>query len=538
MTTAKRWTLIVTVLGSSIVFLDSAVVSVALPAIGREPRLFVDVLEGQNYIQYGYLLTLSAFLVLAGALSDYFGRRRLFVIGLVGFGATSLLCGIAPNIEILIVARLLQGAAGAILVPGSLAILTTNFEGEEQGRAFGIWAGASGVAPILSPFIGGLLVDEVSWRAIFLLNVPFILVAIWASLRYVKESRDEHASSRFDWPGAVLVAIAVGGLAFGAIYGQQRQWQDPLAFVAIGVGALTTVAMPFYFARARNPLIPLSMFRSRNFTITNLSTLLIYGALYVGLLFLPIFMQGTIGYSAPAVGLGSIPGPLFLIFLSTRFGAMAARIGPRLFMTVGPLIMGAGQLWLARIPSDSQAWQLHLTDPQSYLPPASYLVDFLPASLATGLGLAMMVAPLTTALMRSVPARQAGVASAVNNAISRVGPQLAGALIFVIITASFYAALAARVPGIDVNSPAVREALPPLNAPALSVPAEQVLAAREASTEAFRLAMLGNFVLLVAGAAVNFFGISNRQALAGGTGASAGGPGAEQDATGAAPPRD
>jgi EmrB/QacA subfamily drug resistance transporter len=523
-TTSERWTLITAVLGSSIVFLDSAVVSVALPAIGREERLFVDVLEGQNYIQYGYLLTLSAFLVLAGALSDYFGRRRLFVIGLVGFGVTSLLCGLAPNIEVLIVARLLQGAAGAILVPGSLAILTTNFEGEAQGRAFGVWAGASGVAPILGPFVGGLLVDEVSWRAIFLINIPFILVAVWACLRYVKETRDEHASGRFDWLGAVLVAVAVGGLAFGAIYGQQRQWADPLAFVAIGVGALTTIALPFYFGRVPNPLIPLGMFRSRNFTVTNLSTLLIYGALYVGLLFQPIFMQGALGYSAPAVGLGSIPGPLFLIFLSTRFGTLAGRYGPRVFMAVGPAIMAAGQLWLARVPSDSQPWQLRLGDTSSYLPPTSYLVDFLPASLAIGLGLAIMVAPLTTALMRSVPGRQAGVASAINNAISRVGPQLAGALIFVIVTASFYAALAARVPGLDVNSPQVREALPPLNAPAPTVPAEQVVVAREASTEAFRLAMLGNFALLMVGAATNAVGISNRQALAGRRSAATGAP--------------
>jgi EmrB/QacA subfamily drug resistance transporter len=512
-TTSKRWTLIVAVLGSSIVFLDSAVVTVALPAIGQEPRLFVDVLEGQSYIQYGYLLTLSAFLVLAGALSDYFGRRKLFVIGLVGFGVTSLLCGIAPNIEFLIVARLLQGAAGAILVPGSLAILTTNFEGEAQGRAFGIWAGASGVAPILGPFVGGLLVDEVSWRAIFLLNIPFIAVAVWAALRHVRESRDEDADGRFDWLGAVLVALAVGGLSFGAIYGQQRQWQDPMAFVAIGIGALATIAMPLYFARAPNPLIPLGLFRARNFTVTNVSTLLIYGAFYVGLLFQPIYMQGSLGYSAPAVGLGSLPGPLFLIFLSTKFGALAARYGPRLFMTVGPLLVAAGQLWLARIPADSPPWQLRLGDPSTYLPTSGYLVDILPSSLAVGLGLAILVAPLTTALMRSVPGRQAGVASAINNAISRVGPQLAGALIFIVVTASFYSALATRVPGLDVNSAEVRAALPPLNAPAPTVAAEQAEAARVASTEAFHLAMLGNAVLLVLGAAVNAFGINNRQAL-------------------------
>ena len=517
MTADKRWTLIAAVLGSSIVFLDSSVLPVALPAIGREPRLFVDVLEAQNYIQYGYLLSLSALLILAGALSDFYGRRKLFVIGLIGFGVTSVLCGLAPNLEVLILARLFQGAAGAILVPGSLAILTTSFEGEEQGRAFGVWAGASGVAPILGPFVGGVLVDDVSWRAIFLLNIPFIIAAVWAAQRHVKESRDESASGHFDWLGALLVAVAVGGLSFGAIYGQQRQWQDPLAFIAIGVGALTTILLPFYFARARNPLVPLQLFRSRNFTVTNVSTLLIYGALYVGFLFQPIFMQGSLGYSAPAVGISSIPGSLFLIFLSTRFGALADRYGPKLFMTVGPLLIGAGQLWLARVPSDSIPWQLTLTDPSTYLPSASYLTDFLPSSLLSGLGLAIMVAPLTTALMRSVPSRQAAVASAINNAISRVGPQLAGALIFVVVTASFYSALAARVPGIDVNSAEVRAALPPLNQPAPEVPVEQVVAAREASTQAFHLAFIGNFTLLLLGAATNWFGISNSQAMVRGT---------------------
>jgi EmrB/QacA subfamily drug resistance transporter len=513
----KRWTLVAAVLGSSIVFLDSAVLPVALPAIGREDALFVDVLEAQNYIQYGYLLSLSALLILAGALSDFFGRRKLFVIGLFGFGATSVLCGLAPNLEVLILARLLQGAAGAILVPGSLAILTTSFEGEEQGRAFGVWAGASGVAPILGPFVGGILVEDVGWRAIFLLNIPLIAVAIWAARRYVKESRDERASGRFDWLGALLVALAVGGLAFGSIYGEQRQWQDPIAFVAIGIGLLTTLAMPFYFARAPNPLVPLELFRSRNFTVTNVSTLLIYGALYVGFLFQPIFMQGVIGYSPPAVGLSSIPGSLFLIFLSTRFGALANRLGPKTFMTVGPLLIAAAQLWLARVPADSVPWQLTLTNPSSYLPPGSYLVDFLPASLLSGIGLSIMVAPLTTALMRAVPSRQAAVASAINNAISRVGPQLAGALIFVVVTASFYSSLAARLPGVDVHSAPVRAALPPLNQPAQGVPAEQVVAARDASTEAFHLAMLGNFTLLVLGAATNWLGISNRQALVRGT---------------------
>ena len=234
--TAKTWTLVAAVLGSSVVFLDSSVLTVALQAIGREPRLYVDVLEGQNYIYYGYLLTLSTFLVLAGALSDYYGRRRVFVIGLVGFALTSLLCAIAPNIEVLIIARLIQGAAGAVLVPGSLAILTTTFDGPEQGRAFGIWAAATAVAPIFGPFVGGVLVDNLSWRWVFLINLPLIAIAAWAALRYVKESRDEQASGRFDWLGALFVAVAVGGLSFGAIYGAAAPVAGPHCVRCAGCG--------------------------------------------------------------------------------------------------------------------------------------------------------------------------------------------------------------------------------------------------------------------------------------------------------------
>lgn len=508
----KSWTLVAAVLGSGIVFLDSAVLPVALPAIGREPRLFVEVYEAQNYIQWGYMLTLSALLVLAGALTDFFGRRRMFVIGLVGFGVTSIVCGLAPNLELLIVARLVQGAAGALLVPGSLAILTTTFSGAEQGRAFGIWAGASGAAAILGPFVGGVLVEDVSWRAIFLLNVPFILIAIWAAQRHIAESRDEEATGSFDWLGSLLVALAVGGLSFGTIYGQQRQWQDPLAFAALGVGALATVALPFYFGRVSNPLVPLQMFRSRNFAVTNLSTLLIYGSLYVTFIYLPIYLQGALGYTPPGVGIGSVPGSLFLIFLSARFGSLASRLGPRWFMTIGPLLMAGGVLWLARIPATSEPWQLRLADPTSYMPSSGYLVDLLPGLLVFGIGISMMVAPLTTALMRSVPGRQAGLASAINNAISRVGPQLAGALIFIVVTAGFYAALQARLPDMDMNSAQVRRDIPPLNAPDPSVPPAQVAAAREASTDAFHLAMITGAGLLVLGALVNAVGIDDRQA--------------------------
>lgn len=505
--TRQRWILAAAVLGSGIVFLDSTVVNVALPRIGRDlPRLFLGVLEGQAYIYNAYLLTLCALLILAGALSDFYGRRRMFIYGLVGFGATSVLCGFAPNMELLVLFRVLQGAAGAMLVPGSLALLTANFSGEEQGRAFGIWAGASGATTILGPVVGGLLVDTISWRAAFFVNVPLVVVAVWATWRHVTESRDEQASPHFDWFGAVLVALAVGGLAFGAIYGQQRAWRDPVGYVALAVGAVTTIALPIAMARSKHPLIPLSLFRSRNFTVTNLSTLVIYGALYVTFYYLVIFQQGTLGYTAAAAGLGGIPGTLFLIFFSARFGSLAARYGPRWFMAAGPVVMALGVLWFARIPANSSPWRFSPSDPSTYAPTLSYVVDFLPGSIIFGLGIMMMVAPLTTALMTSVPVRNSGVGSAINNAISRVGPQLAGALIFVFLTASFYSQLASRLVGVDVSSESFRARVSPLNTPADPTIAAVV---REASTNSFHLAMLVGAAMLLVGALINAVGIRN-----------------------------
>jgi EmrB/QacA subfamily drug resistance transporter len=503
----RRWILVAAVLGSGIVFLDSTVVNVALPRIGKDlPRLWFGVLEGQSYVYNAYLLSLCALLILAGALSDYFGRRRMFLWGLAGFGVTSVLCGLAPNIELLVLFRILQGVAGAILVPGSLALLTANFEGEAQGRAFGLWAGASGATTILGPFIGGLLVDTISWRAAFLINVPLILIALWATYVHVPESRDESASRHFDWIGSAIVALAVGGLAFGTIYGQQRDWQDPLGYLALAVGVLCTIALPFYMARASHPLIPLSLFRSRNFTVTNISTLVIYGALYVTFYYLTLFVQGTIGYTAAAAGLAGIPGTLFLTFLSARFGALAGRVGSRIFMTVGPAIMALGVLWYARMPATTTAWHLEPQNPSTFLPPLSYVIDLLPASIIFGLGLSLLVAPLTTALMRSIPAQKAGLGSAINNAISRVGPQLAGALIFVFITASFYSYIATRRADVNVNDPAFRKAVSPLNPSSLLGMGDLV---RDASTASFHLAMMVGAALLILGAIVNAVGIQD-----------------------------
>jgi EmrB/QacA subfamily drug resistance transporter len=508
----ERWTLIAAVLGSSIVFVDSSVVTVALPRIGRElPTTVLGVLEGQLYVYTGYLLTLSALLVLAGALSDYYGRRRIFLIGLVGFGLTSVLCGLAPNMEFLVASRVLQGAAGAILVPGSLALLTANFTGEAQGRAYGVWAAATAATTILGPFIGGILVDTISWRVAFLINVPLVIVAVWATLQHVPESRNERATGHFDWLGAAVVGIAVGGLSFGATYGQQRDWRDPLAYVALAAGLVATIAFPYLMARSREPLVPLELFRSRNFSVTNISTFLIYGALYVTFYYLALFLQGVLGYSASAAGLAGIPGGVLLVVLSTRFGALSARYGPKIFMTVGPALMAIGVLWFARVPATSPAWAFTPGDPSTWIPPSQYFVDFLPGQIIFGFGLAMMVAPLTTALMTSVPVRNSGVASAVNNAISRVGPQLAGAVIFVAITASFYSGMAARIPGADTSDPTFRHDYPPMLVPRTSDPRAQ--ADREQSTEAFHLAMYVGAALLLAGALVNAVGISNDVAL-------------------------
>lgn len=520
----KRWTMIAVVLGSAVVFLDTSVVNLALPRIGEEltSDLF-GTLEAQSYVAYGYFVTLSALLILAGGLTDFHGRRRMFSFGLIGFAGTSLLCGIAPSIEILIAARVLQGAAGALVVPGSLAIITASFEGEERGRAFGVWAGASAATTILGPFVGGLLVNTISWRMAFLVNLPLLAVAYIATTRYVPESRDPDASGHFDWLGSFVIVLAVGGLAFGTIRGQQQGWGEPLAIGSLAVGALAAIAFPFMMLHRRDPLVPPRLFRSRNFTVTNLSTLVIYGALYVSLTFQGIFLIGTLGYNEQAAGIAGLPSTLLLVLFSTRFGKLAARFGPKLFMALGPAIMALGLLWLVRMPSDSEAWVFGSGPGSSLVPPADYLVDLFPALVVFGSGLMMMVAPLTTALMTSVPERNAGVASAINNAISRVGSPLVTAVIFVAVASSFYASIERQVPEVDVDSSAFRTDVSPLNQPSEDVPARVREAARSASTDAFHLAALVSAGLMLLGAAINAVGIRNPGAV----GRHAG-PGAEQ----------
>jgi predicted MFS family arabinose efflux permease len=409
--------------------------------------------------------------------------------------------------EILIVARVLQGAAGALVVPGSLSIITATFTGEERGRAFGIWAGASAATTILGPLLGGLLVNTVSWRAAFLVNLPLVVIALVATLRAVPESRDGSATGRFDWLGSAVIALAVGGLAFGTIRGQQQGWLEPAVLVSLGIGAVAAVALPFMMIRRSDPLVPPWLFRSRNFTVTNLSTLVIYGALYVSLTFQGIFLIGVLGYNEQAAGLAGLPSTVLLVLFSTRFGALAARFGPRRFMAVGPAIMGLGLLWLARIPATSDGWRLGMSEGSSLLPPADYWIDLFPALFVFGAGLTCMVAPLTTALMTSVPSTNAGIASAINNAVSRVGSPLITAVIFVAVASSFYGSIAEAVPGTDVDAASFRREVAPLNEPSGDVSLEVREASREASADAFHLAVVVSSLLLFAGAAINAVGI-------------------------------
>jgi hypothetical protein len=321
------------------------------------------------------------------------------------------------------------------------------------------------------------------------------------------ETRDEDASGRFDWLGAFVAVVAVGGLAFGVIRGQDRQWQDPASFVAIGMGLVALIAFPILMVRRPNPLVPLSLFRSRDFATINLSTLLIYGALYVGLYFQVLFLQGVLGYTPLAAGAAQLPVGIILTAFSARVGGLAARIGARPLLIVGPAIMAVSQAWLIRIPSDSQPWLAYLCDPASLIPPWDTIVDVLPSTFLFGIGITLVVAPLTSTLMNSIPEARAGIGSAINNAISRIGQPILSAVFFIVVTGSFYAALGALVPGIDPSSSEVRAQVQPLNPPAPGTPPQVAAAAQTASTDAFHLAALAGTVLLAGGAVVNAVGL-------------------------------
>ncbi|MES2209976.1 MAG: MFS transporter [Chloroflexota bacterium] len=508
MTSSSRGALAAAIIGSAIVFLDGTIVNIALPRIGATlPAVTIGVLEGQVYVVAGYMATLAAFLLLAGALGDRYGRRRIFLLGLAGFGVTSVVCGLAPSLDVLAAARLLQGVAGALLVPGSLAIITATFEGADRGRAFGIWAAWTSAVAIFGPPVGGTLVELYGWQSIFLVNAPLVVVGVVLTLRYVPDLRPITDRTRFDWLGALVAAVAVGGLSFGAIRGQQVAWTEPGPLVMLGVGLVAVVVFPVLMVRRRDPLVPPELFRNRTFTAINISTVLIYAALYVLLYMQSLFLQGVLGYSPLGAALIGLPTGIALALISAWAGVLAGRYGPRRFLVGGPLVMAAGTLWWLRVPSDSTPWLAQAGDPASLVPPLAAFIDPLPAILGFGIGIAFVVAPLTSTLMSAVAVERAGLASAINNALSRVGQPLASAVIFILITERFYASLAAAVPGLDSRSGDLRAAVQPLNAPDPSVGTAIEQAARLASTESFHATILVVAGLLLAGAWVNWRGL-------------------------------
>ena len=428
-------TLVATILGSTIVFLDSTVVNVSLPAIQSD----LDTgLAGQQWIVEAYMLTLVSLMLVGGSLGDLYGRKRMFILGLTGFAVCSVLCAIAPTDETLVAARALQGIAGALLVPGSLAILAATFEGEARGRAVGLWTAWAGISTLVGPVGGGLLV-ELDWRLIFWVNIPLIVATVILAQRVITESVDPEAVRGIDGVGILLSALGLAGPVFALIEQPMRGFSDPLVWGPLVGGILLFVGFVAWEARARAPMLPLELFRSHNFSFVNLSTLFVYAALGGAFFFITLFLQQVAGYTALQAGAATTPPTILMFLLSGRFGALASRIGPRLVMGIGPLIGALGLGLLVRVDSD-----------------VNYLVDVFPAMVLFGLGLSMTVAPLTTTVLDSVEERHVGVASGVNNAVARVAGVLAIAALGAVISAQFSSSLDDRVAGQPLGAEAAK----------------------------------------------------------------------------------
>ena len=403
-----RWVLAVTVLGSGVAFLEATVVNVALPEIGRD--LDADT-AGLQWVLNGYLLTLASLILLGGSLGDRLGRRRIFNLGVVWFTAASVLCAVAPNVETLVAARVLQGVGGALLTPGSLAIIEATFHKDDRARAIGAWSGLGGVAAAVGPLLGGYLVDSVSWRAIFLLNIPLGAFVVVMANRHVPETKDPSATGRLDYAGATLVALGLAATTFALIQAPEAG-SGMLVPVAAVVGVAALAAFLWVEHRSSNPMMPLEVFASKQFTAANVVTFAVYGAL-AGVFFLLVaFLQISLGYSAIAAGAASLPVTLLMLLFSARAGALAQRIGARIPLTLGPLIIAAGMLLMTTIsPGDS------------------YVTGILPAVLVYGVGLTLVVAPVTATVLAAADANHAGVASGINNAVARVAGLVAVAVL-------------------------------------------------------------------------------------------------------------
>jgi EmrB/QacA subfamily drug resistance transporter len=404
-----RWVIAATVLGSGMAAIDATVVGIALPSIGRQFHAALGTLQ---WVVTGYTLTLSALLLLGGSLGDHFGRRKVFSVGVVWFCLASATCAVSPDSTALIVTRVLQGVGAALLTPGSLAIIEASFDPGDRGRAIGAWSGLGGVATAAGPLLGGYLITAASWRWIFLINVPIGAFVLWSSARHVPESKDPTATSSIDVGGAILAMAALGGLTYGLIEGPTRGWSDPSVLGLLVLGVIAASAFLLVERWSSAPMVALAVFRVRQFTVTNAVTFVVYAALGGVLFLLPATLQVVGHYSPLESGVALLPLTVIMLVLSARSGQLAARIGPRLQMSVGPIVVAGGVALLSRVAADP-----------------SYLSGVLPAVVVLGLGLATTVAPLTTTAMGSLPEEHSGLASAVNNDVARVGGLLAVAIL-------------------------------------------------------------------------------------------------------------
>jgi EmrB/QacA subfamily drug resistance transporter len=408
-TARGRWVVAATVLGSSMVFLDGTVVNVALPAIGRDFNAGISDLQ---WIINGYLLSLAALILLGGSLGDRFGRRRMFVAGVVWFTAASVLCGLAPSTNFLIAGRILQGVGGALLAPGSLAIIEATFVAGDRAKAIGIWSGLAGVSTAIGPPLGGYLIDAVSWRAVFYLNVPVGILVAYLAMRHIPETRDRSLVGRVDLTGAGLAVVALAGISYALIEGPAMGWATATVLISFAVGLLAAGIFLAVERRVDEPMLPLGLFSSKVFTAATSLTFVVYAAFGGALFMLVVLLQTGLGYSPILAGMATLPITILMVLFSARSGAVAQKIGPRIPLTLGPAVIAAALFWMHGIG-----------------PGSTYIADVLPPLILLAVGLVIVVAPVTATTLASAPMENAGVASAVSNAVSRTGQLFAIALL-------------------------------------------------------------------------------------------------------------
>ena len=404
-----RWVVAATVLGSGMAALDATVVGIALPSIGRDFHVGISSLQ---WVVDAYTLALAGLLLLGGTLGDSYGRRRMFMAGTVWFAIASLLCGLAPSAPVLIGARALQGVGGALLTPGSLAILQASFAPDDRSKAIGAWSGLGGIATAAGPFLGGWLISAVSWRLVFFINLPLAVAVLAIAAKHVPESKAPGPVPRLDLRGALFISGALAGITYGLIGASSSGWASPEVLIPLVLGLALLGLFLIAEAKEAEPMLPLSVFRSRQFSAANAVTFVVYAALGGVIFLVPVVLQNVRGYSPLEAGVSLLPVTVIMLVLSARSGALAAKIGPRLQMTVGPLVIGAGLLLMTRLSG-----------------PGNYFTAVLPGVLVFGLGLAINVAPLTATALAAAPAEHAGIASAVNNDVARAAGLIAVAVL-------------------------------------------------------------------------------------------------------------